>query len=170
MRRMESILLRALLLALPAVLAVLTGCAVNPATGKRQISLVSEGRERQMGQESDPAILAEYGLYGDQAVQAYVDSIGQRLAATSHMPGLTWHFRVLDSPVVNAFALPGGYIYITRGILAYLNSEAELAAVVGHEIGHVTARHAVRQQTGATAAGVGAMVVGILTGSADLAN
>src|SRR5512139_1578265 len=165
MRRMESILLRALLLALPAVLAFLTGCAVNPATGKRQISLVSESRERQMGQETDPAILAEYGLYGDQAVQAYVDSIGQKLAATSHMPGLTWHFRVLDSPVVNAFALPGGYIYITRGILAYLNFEAQLAGVLGHEIGHVTARHTAQQITRQEIAGLGLIVGAVFISS-----
>ena len=155
MRRMESILLRGLLLTVLACAVFLPGCAVNPATGKRQISLVSQSRELQLGRESDPAILAEYGLYGDPAVQAYVDSIGQKLARSSHMPDLTWHFRVLDSPVVNAFALPGGYIYITRGILAYLNSEAQLAGVLGHEIGHVTARHTAQQITRAEIAGIG---------------
>ena len=131
------------------------GCATNPATGKRQISLVSTGKELEIGRESDPAIIAEYGLYGDQAVQQYVDSVGQRLARVSHLPNLKWHFRVLDSPIVNAFALPGGYIYITRGILAYMNSEAQLAGVLGHEIGHVTARHSAEQITRSQIAGIG---------------
>ena len=99
-----------------------------------------------------------------------MNQVGQRIAAVSHRPQLQYTFTVLDSEEVNAFALPGGYVYITRGIMAYLNSEAELVAVLGHEVGHVTARHAVRQQTGAMATGVGATVIGILTGSGDLAN
>jgi predicted Zn-dependent protease len=131
------------------------GCAVNPATGKRQISLVSSGREEQMGREADPAIQAEYGLYGDEAMQRYVDGIGQRIARVSHLPNLTWHFRVLDSPIVNAFALPGGYIYITRGILAYVGSEAQLAGILGHEVAHVTARHTAQQITQQQIAGIG---------------
>lgn len=131
------------------------GCATNPATGKRQISLVSSGKELEIGRESDPAIIAEYGLYGDQAMQRYVDGVGQRLARESHLPNLAWHFRVLDSPTVNAFALPGGYIYITRGILAYMSSEAQLAGVLGHEIGHVTARHSAEQITRSQLAGIG---------------
>jgi predicted Zn-dependent protease len=130
-----------------ASLLLVAGCATNPATGQRQISFVSQSKEIAMGREADPAILAQYGLYGDSTVQRYVDSVGQKLASVSERPGLTWHFRVLDSPVVNAFALPGGYIYITRGILAYLNSEAQLAGVLGHEIGHVTARHTAQQIT-----------------------
>ncbi len=138
-----------------AAFAFLGGCATNPATGKRQISLVSTGKELEIGRESDPAIIAEYGLYGDPAVQRYVDSVGQRLARVSHLPNLTWHFRVLDSPIVNAFALPGGYIYITRGILAYMSSEAQLAGVLGHEIGHVTARHSAEQITRSQIAGIG---------------
>ncbi|HEY7727664.1 MAG TPA: M48 family metalloprotease, partial [Candidatus Eisenbacteria bacterium] len=144
----------------PAIVAatsviLLAGCATNPATGKRQISFVSESKEIAMGQEADPAVLAEYGLYGDSTVQKYVDSVGQKLVRVSQRPDLSWHFRVLDSPVVNAFAIPGGYIYITRGILAYLNSEAQLAGVLGHEIGHVTARHTAQQITRAQIAGIG---------------
>ena len=131
------------------------GCATNPATGKRQISLVSSGKELEIGRESDPAIIAEYGLYDDQAVQRYVNEVGQRLARVSHLPNLTWHFRVLDSPIVNAFALPGGYIYITRGILGYMSSEAQLAGVLGHEIAHVTARHSAEQITRSQLAGIG---------------
>lgn len=139
----------------------LSGCATNPATGRRQISFVSAGKEIEMGRESDPAVLAEYGLYGDSTVQRYVDSVGQRLASVSHLPELTWHFRVLDSPVVNAFAIPGGYIYITRGILAYLNSEAQLAGVLGHEIGHVTARHTAQQITRSDIASIGLLASAI---------
>jgi len=141
--------------ALLAAAACLGGCATNPATGKRQISLVSTGKELEIGRESDPAIIAEYGLYDDPSVQRYVDSVGQRLGRVSDLPNLTWHFRVLDSPIVNAFALPGGYIYITRGILPYLNSEAQLAGVLGHEIGHVCARHSAEQITRNQIAGIG---------------
>ncbi|MGE5180210.1 MAG: M48 family metalloprotease [Bacteroidota bacterium] len=133
----------------------MSGCATNPVTGRKQISLVSEGKELQMGAEADPAVISEYGLYDDQEIQRYVDGVGQRLGKVSHLPTLTWHFRVLDSPVVNAFAIPGGYIYITRGILAYMSSEAQLAGVLGHEIGHVTARHSAQQITKQEIAGIG---------------
>jgi predicted Zn-dependent protease len=146
-------ILAALLLAVQAI----GGCATNPVTGRKQISLVSEGKELQMGAEADPAVITEYGLYSDQEVQRYVDGVGQRLGKVSHLPSLAWHFRVLDSPVVNAFAIPGGYIYITRGILAYMNSEAQLAGVLGHEIGHVTARHSAQQITRQEIAGIGVL-------------
>jgi len=118
-------------------------CAVNPATGRRQLSLIGEDREIEMGREADRAYAAELGLYPDSALAAYVRDLGLRLAACSERPDLPWSFRLLDDPVVNAFALPGGFVFVTRGILASLNSEAELAAVIGHEIGHVTARHSV---------------------------
>ncbi|MGH7567815.1 MAG: M48 family metalloprotease [Gemmatimonadales bacterium] len=124
-------------------LLVAAGCATNPATGARQLVLISEGQELAMGLEADQAIVASMGLDADSARQRYVQELGTRLARRSERPGLPWTFRVLDDPVVNAFALPGGYIYVTRGILAHLDSEAELAAVLGHEIGHVTARHSV---------------------------
>ena len=149
--------------------AALGGCATNPVTGKQDVVLMSEAQEIQMGREANAQIMQEYTRYDDEALQAYVNQVGQRIAAASHRPNLQYTFTVLDSPEVNAFAVPG-YIYITRGIMAYLNSEAELVAVLGHEVGHVTARHAVRQQTGAAATGVGATVIGILTGSGDLAN
>lgn len=131
------------------------GCAVNPATGKREFSLVSSDQEAQMGKEGFPAAVAEYGQYDDAKLAAYVDSIGKRLAKVSELPNLDWHFTLLDDPVVNAFAMPGGYIFITRGILAHLNSEAQLAGVLGHEIGHVTARHSARQMTQQQLAGAG---------------
>jgi predicted Zn-dependent protease len=143
----------------------LAGCATNPATGKRQISFVSTSKEAQMGRESDPAVIEQYGLYGDSTLASYVDSVGQSLAAVSQLPTLGWHFRLLDSPVVNAFAIPGGYIYITRGILAYLNSEAQLAGVLGHEIGHVTARHSAQQITRSQIASVGLLAGAVFVGA-----
>jgi predicted Zn-dependent protease len=148
---------RALLCASPllAGLLVAAGCAVNPATGKRQLSLVSEAQEIEMGRKADRLIEAQMGLYGGAALQDYVQSIGDRLAAVSERPDLDWTFRVVDDSSVNAFALPGGYIYITRGIIAHLNSEAELATVIGHEIGHVTARHSVNQMSKAQLAQLG---------------
>src|SRR5215471_333787 len=126
---------------------ILPGCTRNPVTGKRQIVLVSESEEIAMGQQSDRQVRLEYGVVDNQSLQNYVQTIGRRLAAVSHRPNIEWRFTVVDSPVVNAFAIPGGYVYLTRGILAYLGSEAELAGVMGHELGHVTARHAVRQIT-----------------------
>ena len=151
--RLHPVVLR--LVALLTALACGYGCATNPATGKRQISFVSTSKEAQMGRESDPAVIEQYGIYGDSLVNRYVDSVGQRLAAISQLPTLGWHFRVIDSPVVNAFAIPGGYIYVSRGILPYLNSEAQLAGVLGHEIGHVTARHSAQQITRSQIASVG---------------
>ena len=132
---------------LTAVLAagLVAGCATNPATGTRQLMLVSESQEIAMGRDYDKQVVASIGLYPDSGLQRYIQQFGTRLAATSERPNLPWTFRVVDDPVVNAFALPGGFIYVTRGIFAHLNSEAELAGVVGHEIGHVTARHSVSQ-------------------------
>ncbi|HEU5261900.1 MAG TPA: M48 family metalloprotease [Gemmatimonadales bacterium] len=133
----------------PLFLATLVaaGCATNPATGGKQLILISESQEVAMGRDYDTDVVASIGLYSDTALQRWIQQLGARLAATSERPGLPWTFRVVDDPVVNAFALPGGYIYVTRGILAHLESEAELASVVGHEIGHVTARHSVSQMS-----------------------
>lgn len=136
----------------------LSGCAQNPVSGSADFVMLSEDSEIAQGRTNHPKIIAEYGRYEDEAIQAYVQTIGDRLAIVSHRDNLVYRFTVLDSPVINAFALPGGYIYITRGLMAYLNSEAELAAVLGHEIGHVTARHAVRQQSAAQAANLGYLI------------
>lgn len=133
----------------------ITSCSVNPATGKRQIALISESQEIQMGQQADEDIVRSLGLYGDDDLQHYVERIGKDLAAASERPELPWSFRVVDDPIVNAFALPGGFIYVTRGILAHLNNEAELAGVLGHEIGHVTARHSVERISKAQLAQIG---------------
>ena len=142
-----------------------SGCAVNPVTGNRNFTLMSEADEMRKGRQVANEISKAYDTYdGLPALQNYVNEIGQKLASNSHRPQLDYHFTVVDSPEVNAFALPGGHIYVTRGILAYLNSEAELAAVLGHEIGHVTARHSVQQYSAATAANVAAAVGGLVAG------
>ncbi|HVS12563.1 MAG TPA: M48 family metalloprotease [Thermoanaerobaculia bacterium] len=142
------------------VMALIVGgvtaqCSMNPATGKRQLSLVSESQEVAIGREADPQIVAQFGLYPDESVQRYVADLGVQLAAASERPDLPWTFRVLDDPLVNAFALPGGFIYVTRGILVHLESEAELVGVLGHEIGHVTARHGASQMSKAMLAQIG---------------
>ncbi len=149
-------------LPLIVLLVAVAGCAVNPATGQRQLMLVSEGQEIGMGQQADPDIVGAYGLYPDSAIQIYVRGLGERLAALSERPNLPWTFRVLDDPVVNAFALPGGFDYVTRGILVYFNSEAELVAVMGHELGHVTARHGAQQMTQQQFAQIGLVAGAIL--------
>ncbi|HYA49299.1 MAG TPA: M48 family metallopeptidase, partial [Burkholderiales bacterium] len=135
--------------------ALAAACAVNPVTGKHELSLYSEAQEIQMGKQTDTEVAAQYGVYDDAALSKYVGSVGSALAAKSQRPSLPWRFTVLDSPVVNAFAVPGGSVYITRGILAMMNSEAELAAVLGHEIGHVNAKHSVHRMSEQTLAQVG---------------
>ena len=140
---------------------LLTDCAQNPVTGNPNFVTMTESQEVQVGRQEDVKVRQQYGVYDDKPLQRYVNEVGQRLARSSHRPNLQYSFTVVDSPEINAFALPGGYVYITRGILAYLNSEAELAGVLGHEIGHVTARHSVQQMGAATAANVGATLLGM---------
>ncbi len=139
--------------------SLLCSCATNPATGEKQLMLVSESQEASMGLEADQQFHGLYGDFEDRALQAYVESVARPLAAVSERPALPWTFRVVDDAQVNAFALPGGYVYVTRGILAHMNSEAELAGVLGHEIGHVTARHSAsaqsKQMLGMVGLGVG---------------
>jgi len=150
----------------------LSGCAVNPVTGKQDFVVLSEDQEIQMGREYNAQILRQYQIYEDEKIQNYVQSIGESLAKKSHRPNLIYRFTVLDSPEINAFALPGGYIYINRGLMAYMSSEEELAAVLGHEIGHVTARHSVRQYSQAQLMGVLSAAIEINSGrtAGDLAN
>lgn len=135
--------------------ATLSACARNPVTGSRELVFMSERQEIDLGRQSDATIRAQMGVYDNAALQAYVEEVAHALAAVSHRPELPWTFTVVDSPVVNAFALPGGYVYLTRGLMAYLNDEAELAGVLGHEIGHVTARHAVQAYSRAAGAQIG---------------
>ena len=137
---------------------LLAACATNPVTGGREFALMTEGREISIGEDADAQIREQMGVYDSPALQAYVADLGHRLAALSHRRYLPWQFTVIDSPAVNAFALPGGYIYLTRGILAYLGDEAELAGVLGHEIGHVTARHSVQAYSRATGAQFGLLL------------
>ncbi|OLC82131.1 MAG: hypothetical protein AUH72_07730 [Acidobacteria bacterium 13_1_40CM_4_65_8] len=105
---------------------MVAGCATNPVTGKRELSLMSEAQEIQIGQQQDVEVRKEMGVYNDRALQEYVTTLGLKLAQVSERPNLPWHFTVLDVPAINAFALPGGYIYITRGILPFLDDEAQL--------------------------------------------
>ncbi|NIR16083.1 MAG: M48 family metalloprotease, partial [Desulfobacterales bacterium] len=134
-------------------------CAVNPVSGQRELMLVSESEEIQLGGQADADVVQQFGIYDDRRLNAYVNGLGQRMGKVSHRPRLDYHFKVLDVSVVNAFAVPGGYVYFTRGILASLNSEAELAGVMGHEIGHITARHSAQQISRAQLAQMG-MAVG----------
>ncbi len=152
-----------LFLLLP-LLFQLVGCAVNPATGKTDFVMMSEEQEIDLGRNYAEEIAKQYPRYADERLQAYVQRVGERVARNSHRGNLDYRFTVIDSPDINAFAIPGGHIYIHRGLMAYLGSEAELAAVLGHEVGHVTARHSVRQQSQSTAWGILGQAVAIGTG------
>jgi len=152
---------------------LLSGCATNPVSGKRDFVMMSEAQELALGQQASAQIAQQMPMLKDDKLQAYVQGVGQRLAAQSHRSNLNYQFNIVDSSDINAFALPGGYIYINRGLLAYMNSEAEMAAVLGHEIGHVTARHGVRQQSMAMGTGLVAQVLAAGTGigaAGDLGN
>ncbi|MBM88881.1 MAG: peptidase M48 [Gammaproteobacteria bacterium] len=146
-----------------------SSCAVNPATGGANLVLMTENREKEIGLEEHEKVMSSMPFSEDEELVAYVREIGQKMADVSHRPDLEYKFYVIDSPEINAFALPAGYVYVNRGLLTYMNSEAELAAVLAHEIGHITARHAVQQQArGALARGAavaGGLVAGIATGS-----
>lgn len=146
--------------------AALTACATNPATGKREFSLVSKDDEVAMGQQEAQKVAASMPLLQQQAVQDMVKRVGLEMAKASERPELPWSFTVLDDPVVNAFALPGGPIFITRGIITNMNSEAELASVLGHEIGHVTARHSASQMSKQQVASLGLGVASVISPTA----
>ena len=149
-----------------AVITVVAACATNPVTGRREFTLMSEAQEISLGRESDAQIKAEMGVYNDAALQQYVSDIGLRLAKLSERPDLPWQFTVVDQPAINAFALPGGFIYLTRGILPFLDNEAELAGVLGHEIGHVAARHSVQQYTRSLGGQIGLTALGVFVPAA----
>jgi predicted Zn-dependent protease len=148
------------------LLAFAAACATNPVTGRRELNFMSEAQEISIAQEADPQIKQEMGVYNDPALQEYVSAIGTRMAKISERPNLPWRFTVVDVPAVNAFAVPGGGIYITRGIMPFLDSEAELAGVIGHEIGHVTARHSAQQYTRQISGQVGLLALGIFVPAA----
>lgn len=147
----------------------LAGCAANPATGGSDFVLMSEEQEIELGEQYRQQVLQKFKIYPDDPLQDYVNFVGQRLAAVSERSHLNFTFTVLDDDAVNAFTLPGGHVYITRGILAHMGSEAELAAVLGHEIGHTTARHIVRQHSGSTMLGTLGAIASVVTGSSAAA-
>jgi predicted Zn-dependent protease len=138
-----------------AVLLLLNSCAKNPVTGKTDLMLMSESQEIAMGQQSDPEIVNYMGLYEDPSLQRFINDKGQQMAAVSHRKNLKYQFKIVDSDVVNAFAVPGGFVYFTRGIMAHFNNEAEFAGVLGHEIGHITSRHSAKQYSKAMLAQIG---------------
>lgn len=151
-------------------LLLLLACATNPVTRQSQLMLISQEQEIQIGQESSKEIQKEYGYYtGLPGLKPYVGSVGQKLVAQCDRRDITYHFQVLDTPVINAFALPGGYVYVTRGILARMNSEDELAAVLGHELTHVAARHSAQEMSKMAVAQVGVAAVGVLSPGAGQA-
>lgn len=129
------------------VLGLVASCARNPVTGKRQLMLMSEAQEIQLGRDYDPQIMATFGEYKDEQMLSLLKERTREMGLISHRPHLEYHIRILDSPVINAFAVPGGYIYLTRGILAQFNNEAEMIGVLAHEMGHITARHSVVRQS-----------------------
>lgn len=137
-----------LIACLTSCVLLFDNCARNPVTGKSQVVLMSEAQELAMGKEADPQIIAQFGLYHDKSLQDFITQKGKQLAAISHRPNINYEFRIVDSDVLNAFAIPG-YVYFTRGIMAYFNNEAQFAGVLGHETGHITARHTVTQQRNA---------------------
>ncbi len=144
-----------LLLFLAAGLLILHACSRNPVSGKKEFMLMSKNQELALGKQSDPAIVAQFGLYEDAKIQKFIQDKGTQMARISHRKELKYEFKVMDSPVINAFAVPGGYVYFTRGILAHFNNEAEFAGVLGHEIGHITARHSAKQYSKSMVAQVG---------------
>ena len=147
------------------IICLLIGCSRNPVPGKKEFMLVSSNQEQAMGDQADPGIVASFGLYQDDALQSFINTKGKAMGKVSHMPDQEYKFRILDSPVVNAFAVPGGYVYFTRGIMAHFNNEAEFAGVLGHEIGHITARHSAKQQTSQMAGQV-ALIGGLIASDA----
>jgi len=155
------------ILSASALLLLLQACATNPVSGKRELAM-SEGWERSVGPKYHESIMKQYQIYDDPELQKYVNDIGQRLAKKSHRPDLPFTFTLLDSPQVNAFAIPGGYVYVTRGIMAYMNKESHLAGVIGHEIGHVTGRHGAQRAAQQQVSQVATVAVAIGTGSSEL--
>ena len=153
-----------------AWLTVLSACSSNPATGGADVTVMGKKTEVSIGDEMHEKMIAEGADYKDPELLEYVTRIGQRLVSNSDTPNAKFTFTIIDSPDINAFATPGGYIYINRGLMSYLDSEAELAGVLSHEIGHVTARHSARQKTASVTNQVLATTAYILTGSRDVAD
>ncbi|MCL4222203.1 MAG: M48 family metalloprotease [Phycisphaerales bacterium] len=157
-------------LSLLAFGAALVGCSSNPTTGRSQFNLLSRDQEIAIGEEAKGQLTAEYGgAVADAQAQAYLKEVGSKLAAQTEgdSPSLPWEFTLLDSAVVNAFALPGGKTFISRGLAEKFTSEAELAFVMGHEVGHVTARHQNQQISRQIAASIVVAGIGIAANESD---
>ncbi len=142
-------------------LLICHSCATNPVTGKKDISFISKQQEIAMGQQADPEVINQFGLYPNDQLQKFINEKGQKMVAVSHRKDLKYEFKIIDSPILNAFAVPGGYVYFTRGIMAHFNNEAQFAGVLGHEIGHIAARHSAQQQSKTMLAQIG-LVVGMV--------
>ena len=140
-------------------------CSINPVSGNQDFVLFSEEREIEIGKSLSSQVIQQVGLYNDKELQIYVEKVGNSLADISHRTNLVYRFLVLDSPDVNAFALPGGYIFLNRGLMSYLTNEQELAAVLGHELGHVTARHSITKASKAQLFDILTYAVGTRVGS-----
>jgi len=139
---------------------MLAGCSTNPATGESQFTaLMSPAQENNIGKTEHENIRKQFGFYEDPALLAYVRSVGARVVKNTERPDVSYQFFIIDSPIVNAFALPGGYIYVSRGLLALANSEAELAAVLAHEAGHITGRHSAERYSHGVLTSLGAAVL-----------
>ena len=143
---------------------VVLACAVNPVTGQSEVSLLSPAQELELGRQGAAEVEASIGLVRDPVVVSYVEALGERLARHSPRRDVAYHFAVADMAEPNAFALPGGFVYVSRGLIAISNSEAELAGVIGHEIGHVAARHAAQRETRRVGAQGGAVLGALLGG------
>ncbi|NOY53531.1 MAG: M48 family metalloprotease [Deltaproteobacteria bacterium] len=150
------------------LILVTPDCARNPVSHHYEITLMSSAEEVTIGKEQNKAILKLYKKYNDKKLQKYIDTIGQKLVAVAHHRPFKYHFTLIDSGEINAFAMPGGYVYINRGILTQSNSEAEVASVIGHEIGHITARHHARQQVRAMGLSIGSMIATVFLGQAGI--
>jgi predicted Zn-dependent protease len=161
---METRLMKTALCALSVFcfLLVPLSCARNPVSGEKEFMLLSDEDETRLGMKADAEITRSFGLYEDARLTGYLDGICQRMAKLSHRPRITYHLKIIDAPVVNAFAAPGGYVYFTRGILAAIDNEAELAGVMAHEIGHIAARHSAQQYSRAQVAQLGLIVPDLL--------
>ncbi len=164
---MNTTLYRSFLFCVSVLL--LSACSTNPVTGKKDFVTMTEAQEIDLGNNYHQEIIKQYPLYDNPRLQAYINDVGQRLASKSHRSHLDFKFYLVDSPEVNAFAVPGGHVYITRGIMSYMQDEAQLAGVIGHEIGHVTARHSVRQNAQSQLTGLLTAAVAIGTGSREAA-
>ena len=156
-----------------SAVGVTSSCAVNPVTGEQDLAFMSEDEETELGRNLHKQLMGSYKAYNHPRLDQYITEIGEKLGAISHRKELIYHFTLLDTPQVNAFAIPGGYCYVTRGMLAFLGNEAELAGVLGHELGHITARHGVRQHAKQQVSGIVTTILGAVLGNRqlmDLAN